>query len=127
MGGATIAWVGGEVCLCRKLISHPNGDSVTRKVFKLRLWGARLGTKDVLDPNFIVLHCPFNLLRIFKDGAHRSKTEFMVGPSSDVKLTSDTILFALHEHPCFAFSVFESPRCRCLTPEPDSTPEIALF
>ena len=42
------------------------------------------------DPNFIVLRCPFNLLRIFKDGAHRSKTEFMLGPGSDVKLTSDT-------------------------------------
>ena len=40
-------------------------------MFKLRLWGARLGTKDVSDPNFIVLHCPFNLLRISKDGAHQ--------------------------------------------------------
>ena len=40
--------------------------------------------------NFIVLHCSFNLLRIFKDGAHRSKTEFKLGPSSDVNLTSGT-------------------------------------
>ena len=52
--------------------------------------GGRVGTKDVLDPNFIVLLCPFNLLHIFKDGAHRSKTEFMLGPGSGVKLTSDT-------------------------------------
>ena len=64
-----------------------------RKVSKLRLWGARLGAKDVSDPNFIVLHCPFNLLRIFKDVVHRSKTEFTLGPSSDADLTSDTILF----------------------------------
>ena len=62
-------------------------------MFKLRLWGAGLGPKDVSDPNFIVLHCPFNLQCIFKDGVHRSKTEFMLDPSSDVKLTSDTILF----------------------------------
>ena len=61
-----------------------------RKVFKLRLWEARLGPEDVSDPNFIVLRSPFNLLRIFKDGTHRSKTEFMLGPSSGVKLTSDT-------------------------------------
>ena len=60
-----------------------------RKMFKLRLWGARLG-KDVSDPNFIILRCPFNLLRIFKDGPHRSKTEFKLGPSLDVNLTSDT-------------------------------------
>ena len=68
-------------------------DSVTRKVFNLRLWGARLDPKNVSDPNFIVLRCPFNLLHIFKDGVHQSKTEFMLGPCSDVKLTSDTILF----------------------------------
>ena len=89
-----------------------------RKVFKLRLWGGRLGPTDVSDPNFIALRCPFNLLRIFRDGAHRSKTEFMLGLSSGVKLSSDTILFvktkiAIHKHPCFAFSVFESPRFGC--------------
>ena len=101
-----------------------------RKVFKLRLLGARLGTKDVSDPNFIVLRCPFNLLRIFKDGVHGSKTEFMLGPSSDVKLTSDTILFVnlpytnIHaSHSQF----FESPGSDVnLTPESDSTPIIAL-
>ena len=43
-----------------------------RIVFKLRLWGDRLGPTKVSDPNFIVLRFPFNLLRIFKDGAHRS-------------------------------------------------------
>ena len=55
------------------------GTVSVRKVFKLRLWGGRLVTKDVSDPNFIVLRCPFNLQRIFKDGAYRSKTEFMLG------------------------------------------------
>ena len=50
----------------------------------------RLDIKDVLDPYLIVLHCPFNLLCIFKDGAHQSKTEFLLGPGSDVKLFSDT-------------------------------------
>ena len=62
-------------------------------MFKLRLWGDGLGPTDVSDPNFILLHCPFNLLRIFKDLAHQSKTEFTLGPSSGVKSTSDTILF----------------------------------
>ena len=46
----------------------------------------RVGIKDVSDPNFIVLRCPLNLLRIFQDVAHRSKTEFMLGPSSGVKI-----------------------------------------
>ena len=58
-------------------------------MFRIQIWKARLGTKDVTEPNFIVLRCPFNLLRIFKDGAYRSKTEFMMGPSLGVKLTSD--------------------------------------
>ena len=100
-------------------------------MFKLRLWGARLGTKDVSDPNFIVLRCPFNLLRIFKDGVHRSKTEFMLGPSSDVKLTSDTILFV--NLPCTNIHASHSQFSNTpgsdvnLTSEPDSTPIIALF
>ena len=102
-------------------------------MFKLRLWGARLGTKDVSDPNFIVLRCPFNLPRIFKDGVHRSKTEFMLGlgPSSDVKLTSDTISFVnlpytnIHA----SHSQFSKPPGSSvnLTPEQDSTPIIALL
>ena len=100
-------------------------------MFKLRLWGARLGTKDVSDPNFIVLRCLFNLLVLFKDCVHRSKTEFMLDPSSGGKLTSHTILFvnlpytnihALH-------SQFLNPPGSNvnLTPELDSTPIIALF
>ena len=44
------------------------------------------------DPNFIVVHCPFNFLRIFNDVVHLSKTEVTLGPSSDVDLTYDTIL-----------------------------------
>ena len=83
------------------------------------------------DPNFIVLRCPFNLLRIFKDGVHRSKTEFMLGPSSDVKLTSDTILFVnlLYTNIHASHSQFSNPPGSDvnLTPEPDSTPIIALF
>ena len=43
-----------------------------------------------MDPKFLVLRCPFNLLCIFKDGVHRSKKEFMLGPGSGVKLTSNT-------------------------------------
>ena len=100
-------------------------------MFKLRLWGARLGTKDVSDPNFIVLRCPFNLLHIFKDGVHRSKTEFMLVPSSDVKLTSDTILFVNlpYTNIYASQSQFSNPPGSDvnLTPKPDSTPIIALF
>ena len=106
-------------------------DSVTRKVFKLRLWGARLGPKDGSDPNFIVLRCPFNLLRLFKDGVHQSKTEFILGPSSDVKLTSDTIMFvnlpytnihALHSQ------ISNPPGSDVnLTSDPDISSIIALF
>ena len=68
---------------------HCQRDSVTRKFFEQRLWGNRLGTEDVLDPYFIVLRCPFNLLRMFQDDAHRSKPEIMLGPGSGVNLTSD--------------------------------------
>ena len=101
-------------------------------MFKLRLWGARLGTKDVSDPNFIVLRCPFNLLRIFKDGVHRSKTEFMLGPSSDIKLTSDTIHIYCYNNKInlpymnihASHSQFSNPPGSDvnLTPDPDSTP-----
>ena len=91
----------------------------------------RLGTKDVSDPNFIVLRCPFNLLRIFKDGVHRSKTEFMLGPGSGVNVSSDTILFVdlpyTNIHASYShFSKYPSSGDN-LTPEPDSTPIIALF
>ena len=60
-----------------------------RKVFKLRLWGGRLGIKDVSDPNLIFIQCPFNFLRIFKDGLYRSKTEFMLGQCSRVNFVAD--------------------------------------
>ena len=45
------------------------------------------------DPNFIVLRCPFNLIRIFKDGVHGSKTEFMMGPGLGANVSYGTILF----------------------------------
>ena len=35
---------------------------------------------------------PFNLLNIFTDGAHRSKTELMLGPGSGINFDSDTDL-----------------------------------
>ena len=83
------------------------------------------------DPYFIVLHCHFNLLRIFKEGAHRSKTEFMLGPSSDVNLTSDTILFVdlpyMNIHALRSQFLNPPGSGVNLTPEPDSTLIIALF
>ena len=45
-------------------------DSVTRKVFKLRLWGFRSGPTDVPDPLLTSVYSPFNLLRSFKDDVH---------------------------------------------------------
>ena len=41
-----------------------------RIVFKLRLWGDRLGPTDVPEPLFEILYSPFNLLQYFKDGVH---------------------------------------------------------
>ena len=83
------------------------------------------------DPNFIVLHCPFNLLRIFQDVAHQSKTEFTLGPSSDVDLTSDTILFVDLPYTIIHASraQFSSPPGSGvnLTPEPGNILFIALF
>ena len=83
------------------------------------------GPQDVSYPNFIVLRCPFNLLRIFKDGIHRSKTEFMLGPGSGVNVSSDTILFVdlpyTNIHASYSqFSKYPSSGVN-LTPEPDST------
>ena len=49
-----------------------------RIVFKLRLWGVRLGPTDALEPLFIFLDSPFNLLQYFKDGVHRSKTDIIL-------------------------------------------------
>ena len=36
--------------------------------------GFRLGSTDVTHPLLTSVYCPFNLLRLFKEGAHRSKT-----------------------------------------------------
>ena len=85
----------------------------------------------MLDPNFIALRCPFNLLRIFKDGAHRSKTEFKLGPSSDVDLTSDSGWFVdlpyTNIHTLLAqFSKYPSSGVN-LTSERGTTPVIALM
>ena len=46
----------------------------------MRLWGFRLGRTDVTDvthPHLTSVCCPFNLLRSFKEGAHRTKTDFI--------------------------------------------------
>ena len=53
-------------------------DSVRRKVFKLRMWGFRLGPTDGPDPLLTSVHSPFNLLRLFKDDVHRSKTDCII-------------------------------------------------
>ena len=80
-----------------------------------------------------ILRCPFNLLRKFKDGTHSSKTEFMMGPSSDVKFSSDTILFVNLLYTKFhaSHSQFSNPPGSDvnLTPKPDTTHIIiiALF
>ena len=83
------------------------------------------------DPNLIALRCPFNLLRIFKDGVYRSKTEFMLGLGLGVIVSSDTILFVdlayTNIHASYShFSKYPSSGDN-LTPEPDNTPIIALF
>ena len=83
------------------------------------------------DPNFIVLHCPFNLQRIFKDGVHRSKTEFMLGPGSGVNVSSDTLLLVdlpyRNIHTSHAqFLKYPSSGVN-LTPEPVNSSIIALF
>ena len=46
-----------------------------KTVFKLRLWGDRLGPTDVPEPLFELLYSPFNLLQYFKDVVHRSKID----------------------------------------------------
>ena len=61
----------------------------------------RQGIKGVLDLIFIFIRYHFNLLRIFKDGAHGSKTEFMLGSGVNVIY----ILYCIY----FACSFYESP------------------
>ena len=46
-----------------------------RIFFKLRPRGVRLGPSDVPEPLFEFLYSPFNLLKYFKDGVHRSKMD----------------------------------------------------
>ena len=42
---------------------------------KLRPWGVGLDPTDVTHPLLTSVRCPFNLLRSFKGGTHRSKTD----------------------------------------------------
>ena len=56
--------------------------TVAREKFSNRDWGFRIGPTDGPHPLLTSEHCPFNLLRSFKEGAHRSKT--------DIILVSDT-------------------------------------
>ena len=63
--------------------AHPRHNShsrdiVTRKVFKLRLWGFRLGPADLPHPRLTSVLSPFNLLRSFKEDIHQSKTDFTI-------------------------------------------------
>ena len=41
----------------------------------LRLWRFRLGPTDMPERHLTAVNCPFNLLGLFQDGVHRSKTE----------------------------------------------------
>ena len=68
--------------------------------------GMRAGYINVSDPNFIVFRCTCNLLRIFKDGAHQSKTEFMLGPSSGVNIWIRHILGTQPSSPQSQFEHF---------------------
>ena len=75
------------------------------------------------------LRCPFNLQRIFQDGIHRSKIEFMVGPGSDVNLTSEPPMvrkFAIHEHASHSQFSHHPGSGVNLTSESDNTLVIAL-
>ena len=61
-------------------------DSVTRKVFKLRLYrpgmGLGLCPTDVPELLLKFVYSPLNLLRYFKDGVHRSKIDIILDPDS---------------------------------------------
>ena len=81
--------------------------------------------------NFMFLRCPFNLLRIFKDGVHQSKTEFLLGPGSGANFVSDTGLFVnlqdTNIHPLHSqFSNHPSSGAK-FAPESESTHVFALF
>ena len=57
---------------------RPLKGTVAREFFKLKLCGFRLGHTDVTHPLLTSVHCPFDLLRTFKEGVHRSKTDFII-------------------------------------------------
>ena len=87
---------------------------------------SRLGNKDV--SNFIFLLFPFYLPRIFKDGAHRSKTEFMLGHGSGVNFAS------AHRHTsaapppaCFHQHTSAAPPPACFNQHTSAAPPPACF
>ena len=41
-------------------------------------WGFKLGPTNLPHPILTSEHCPFNLLRSFQDGVHRSKRDFII-------------------------------------------------
>ena len=74
-------------------------DSSTRKIFKLRLWGDRIGYKDVSDLLFLFLRCSLTLLQIFKAFVHRSKSHIILGHSSGANLGADMEYFGNLQQP----------------------------
>ena len=50
------------------------------------MWDESGAIKDASDTRFTFLHCPFNLLQLFKAGIYRSKTEIIIDHSSDANL-----------------------------------------
>ena len=62
-------------------IEHVKGTVARDFCFWLRLWGFRLGPTDVTHP---LLTFNFNLLRLFKEGFHLSKTDFIILPDTHV-------------------------------------------
>ena len=46
--------------------------------FKTETVGAQARSTDVTHPLLTSVHCPFSLLRSFKEGAHQSKTDFII-------------------------------------------------
>ena len=77
----------------------------------------RLGTNDVSNPYFIVLHCPFNLLRMFREVKQNSCCWAPVRMLWWLVNLPYTNIHASYSQ----FSKFPSSHVN-LTPEPDSTP-----
>ena len=78
-----VAWPEREFLVGSDSVSYLKG-TVSREKF------AKLDSGLCGDQCFIFLRCPFNLLRIIKDGAHRSQKEFMLDQRSGVNFASDT-------------------------------------